>query len=303
MAIGDFRGAVGSNLFSNTKSFGKLSVKDTSYANERILPNRNSDTGKTGVAVSISSGGLAAYDASLNRIVNSIEFTQLNPAWTVLHGAQSAVAYEPNISEKDREPFNVTNNPLADDGDVAPHDNGIDWGSVSMNLGVANGGKGIYIEDLSKVADLALADAKQQLDHAFAQAGISNNPPVNISFDRMGNILIGEHPSKSKIQALFADNAELTNDVRTAYALKENSVMWQKAELYTTAYYEAYRTKGKDAANTLTKLFLSIGDKKADLKYGNSGLDLSYDGASAKEYLMSIASRLGINKSATENIG
>ena len=93
MAIRDFTGAVSSNLFSNTKSFGKLSVRDTFYANERILPNRNSDTGKTGVAVSISSGGLAAYDASLNRVVNSIEFTQLNPAWTVLHGAQAAVAY------------------------------------------------------------------------------------------------------------------------------------------------------------------------------------------------------------------
>jgi len=303
MAIGDFTGAVSSNLFSNTKSFGKVSVKDTSNPNERALPNRNSDAGNTGVSVSISSGGLAAYDASLNRIVNSIEFTQLNPAWTVLHGAQAAVSYEPNNSEKDIGSISETNNRLADDSDVAPHDNGIDWGSVSMNLGVANGGKGVYIEDLSKVADLALADAKQQLDHAFAQAGISNNPPVNISFDRMGNILIGEHPSKSKIQALFADNAELTNDVRTAYALKENAVQWQKAELYTTAYYQAYQTKGKAAANKLTELFLSIGDKKAELKYGNSGLDLSYDGASAKEYLTSIASRLGINKLATENIG
>ena len=303
MAIGDFTGAVSSNLFSNTKSFGKLSVRDASYDNERMLPNRNSDAGNTGVSVSISSGGLAAYDASLNRIVNSIEFTQLNPAWTVLHGAQAAVSHEPNNSEKDRGSISETNNRLADDSDVAPHDNGIDWGSVSMNLGVANGGKGVYIKDLSKVADLALADAKQQLDHAFAQAGISNNPPVNISFDPRGNILIGEHPSKSKIQALFADNAELTNDVRTAYALKENSVMWQKAELYTTAFFEAYRTKGKAAANTLTQLFLSIGDRKADLKYGSSGLDLSYNGASSKEYLASIASRLGINKSAAENIG
>ena len=79
--------------------------------------------------------------------------------------------------------------------------------------------------------------------------------------------------------------------------------MLQKAELYTTAYYEAYRAKGKAAANTLTQLFLSIGDKKADLKYGSSGLDLSYNGASSKEYLASIASRLGINKSAAENIG
>jgi hypothetical protein len=150
---------------------------------------------------------------------------------------------------------------------------------------------------------LALADAKQQLDHAFAQAGVSNNPPVNISFDRMGNILIGEHPSKSKIQALFADNAELTNDVRTAYALKEDAVQWQKAELYTTAYYQAYQTKGIAAANKLTELFLSIGDRKPELKYGHSGLELSYDGATSREYLASVASRLGLNKSATNNLG
>jgi hypothetical protein len=117
-----------------------------------------------------------------------------------------------------------------------------------MNLGAANGGQGIRTEDLTVVADLALADLRQKLDQAFAQENIPNTPPVSLSFDAMGGLVVAEHPDKASIEALFAQNADLTNDVRTAYALKENAVTWEKASLYTLAHDRAARDKGASAA-------------------------------------------------------
>ena len=78
MAIGDFTGAVSSNLFSNTKSFGKVSVKDTSNPNERALPNRNSDAGKTSnkssmlnSSVAISNDAMRLYEQSQKNITGN----------------------------------------------------------------------------------------------------------------------------------------------------------------------------------------------------------------------------------------
>jgi hypothetical protein len=174
----------------------------------------------------------------------------------------------------------------------------IDWASVSANLAVANGGQGVRTEDLTGVADLALADVRQKLDNAFALRNIPNTPPVSLSFDAMGSLVVAEHPNKAPIEALFAENADLANEVRTAYALKENAVTWEKASLYTLAHENASREKGPAAADALTELFLSMGDEDADLTYSSSGSDLSYDGAAPKDYLASIASRLGLGAAA-----
>ncbi len=180
--------------------------------------------------------------------------------------------------------------------------NDIDWASVNLNLGNANGGV-IYTTDVSRVAELAMKDATSKLDAAFAQAGISNNPPVNFTLSRYdGSLEVGNHPQKDKIQALLASNPELAHDVREAFVLKANATVTEKGSLYADAYQRTYASKGKAAADALTSLFLSIGDKAPNFRYSADGLAALYDGQSENSYLASIAGRLGTSGSVNLTI-
>ena len=286
MSVSNLSKDLGSRYFSGAQPFIRAGGVSTPVVAEAKPAEDNAGKAQAGVSVSISRDALAAYDASLARISNSIDLT-MNA------GAQFGADYELGKLRRSGPPEPALNTAAG----VAAEDD-IDWAAVSVNLGAANGGQGIRTEDLTVVADLALADLRQKLDEAFALNKIPNTPPVSLSFDAMGGLVVADHRDKASIVALFAENADLTNDVRTAYALKENAVTWEKASLYTLAHDGAARERGPKAAEALTDLFLSIGDEDADLRYDASGLDLTYNGASPKDYLAAIASRLGLGAAA-----
>ena len=170
----------------------------------------------------------------------------------------------------------------------------IDWMNVSHNLGRANGNF-VYVGDLTKVADMAIADATSRLDAAFAEAGISNDPPVDIGIGFLGsrNLIVGNHPQKDKIDALFAGNPELKNDVYEGLALKENAVSWEKAAIYSDAYRSAYYKKGQAAADMVRQIFMSMNEPSPTFKFSNSGLEAFYAGKTTSQYLSSVADSLG----------
>jgi len=166
-----------------------------------------------------------------------------------------------------------------------------DWGNVFFNLSAADGA--VHIEDMARVADAAMRDAKNRLDAAFSAAGIRSSPAVNLSFDLGGQLCFEAHPQKEQILSLFRENPELERNVRTAMCLKENAVSWQKAELYTEMYQTAYRLKGKAAAQTVSKIFLSLGHPRTTFRYDSSGFTASFNGQAEQEYLAGVRDALG----------
>jgi len=286
MSVSNLSNDLGSRYFPGAQPFIKTSGVGAPNMGEAKPVEENASKAQVGVTVSISRDALAAYDASLTRINNATTQTMNE---SPLFGA----GYELRKLMQNEAPGQAADAAAGVEAEGDP-----DWASVSLNLGAANGGQGIRTEDLTGVADLALADVRQKLDQAFALGNIPNTPTISLSFDVMGGLVIADHPNKASIETLFAENPELTNDLRTAYALKENATTWEKASLYTLAHEQAAREKGAGAADSLTELFLSIGDEDADLQYGPSGLDLSYDGADPKAYLASVASRLGLRAAA-----
>jgi hypothetical protein len=286
MSVSNLSNDLGSRYFSGAQPFIKASGVGAPNIAEPKPAEENASKAQVGVTVSISRDALAAYDASLTRMDNAM-------ALTMNEGAQSGAGYELRNLRQNEAPGQATDATAGVEGD-----GDMDWDSVSMSLGAANGGQGIRTDDLTRVADLALADMQRKLDSAFALRNIPNTPPISLSFDAMGGLVIGEHPNQVRIEALFAENPELTNDLRTAHALKENATTWEKASLYTLAHEQTALEKGASAADALTELFLSIGDEDAELRYGSSGLDLSYKGATPKDYLASIAARLELRAAA-----
>ncbi|NBU71645.1 MAG: hypothetical protein EBS53_09365 [Bacteroidetes bacterium] len=167
------------------------------------------------------------------------------------------------------------------------------WGNVFLNLGAADGA--IHIEDMVKVADVAIKDAKNQLDSAFASAGIRNSPPVNFSIDQQGQLVIGDHPQREQIQKLLNENSSLTENVREAMILKEQAVSWQKAANFTEAYQHTYSQKGAAAAFALLERYMSLGDAKSSFNYSASGFTGLFNGKPEQEYLASIMNALGVD--------
>lgn len=170
----------------------------------------------------------------------------------------------------------------------------ISWGNILMNLGAADGA--IHIEDIIKVADAAMRDAKSQLDSAFSSASISNSPDVTFSFDLDGQLVVGDHPQKEEIQKLLRDNDDLTDNLREAMILKENAVSNQKAAHFTEAYQRTYSQKGQAAAQDLWERYMAIGDAKTILRYGGSGFVALFNGKNEQEYLASVMKSLGLGK-------
>ena len=168
----------------------------------------------------------------------------------------------------------------------------VSWNNVYFNLGAADGA--IHIEDMVKVADAAMKDAKSQLDSAFALSGIHNSPAVNFSFDQQGNLVVGDRPQKEQIKKLLSENVGLTQNVREAMILKENAVSWQKAANFTEAYQRTYSQKGEAAARTLFESYMAIGDAKSSFNYSASGFTGLFNGKPEQEYLTSVMNSLGL---------
>jgi hypothetical protein len=117
---------------------------------------------------------------------------------------------------------------------------------------------------------------------------------VNFTFDRQGQIVVGDHPQKEQIQKLLSENDGLRHDVGRAMALKDNAVSFQRADRVTEAYYSTYRQKGPAAAQALLERDMAIGYPKSSFSYGDSGFVGLFNGNPEQEYLASIMNSLGV---------
>lgn len=222
-----------------------------------------------------------------NRVKRAIDLTQANQgtfAAVLLKAAQ-----ESNAPVRAAE----TAVPVAS---VPERSVDVDWSAVTDNLGRANGNF-VYVGDLTRVADLAISDANEKLHKAFAASGISSNPPIDIGIGFLGsrNLHVGNHPQKSKIEALFSKDSELKNDVYDALALKERAVSWERAAIYTETYRNAYYAQGQSAADRVRDAFMSMGKPSPIFRYDQSGLEAFYGGKSIAHYLASFAESLGFS--------
>lgn len=149
------------------------------------------------------------------------------------------------------------------------------------HLGLTGGA--IYIEDVVRIADAAMKDAKEQLDSAFASAGIHPSPPVRFCFDLQGQLAVDDHPQKEQIQKLLSENDGLARNIHQAMVLKENAVSWQQAADFTEAYQRIYVQKGPQAALALMERFMAIGSAKASFRYGADGFTGLFNGKPERE--------------------
>jgi len=221
-----------------------------------------------------SVNSLSPSDASTQRIKAALQVTQTDLQ-----------------SNKD-----MMGNPIADGNWT--HNAVDDYGNMIFNLG---GGKGINAEDVVKIADLAIKEAGNQLNSAFVAAGITTSPPVEIKFDNQGNPLIGDHPQKDKIIALFKGNPDLTDTLFKANNIKELSVTMQEGGIYSSAYSQAYARGGSSAADAVYNKFAYMSKPDTNLLFGNKGLEILYNGKTVGQYLQQLASSVGLGSGAIVN--
>jgi hypothetical protein len=219
-------------------------------------------------------------DPSSRRIQTAIE--KASTGWLALPLERTDASFEVSLERLSPKKTARMNIPASS----AP-----DWGNVFFNLSAADGA--VHIEDMARVADVAMRDAKSRLDAAFSMAGIRNSPAVQLSFDIGGQLCFEAHPQKEQIVSLFKENPELERNVHTAMCLKENDVSWQKAELYTEMYQRAYGFRGKAAAQAVSAIFLSLVHPRTSFRYDSSGFTASFNGQTEQGYLAGVRDALG----------
>lgn len=76
-------------------------------------------------------------------------------------------------------------------------------------------GQPITLSDLKGGLERSTAKLQDDVNALFLENGISLSPPVELTTDGEGSVRVkGDHPEKAKIEQLFADNPELSNDFR-----------------------------------------------------------------------------------------
>ncbi len=167
--------------------------------------------------------------------------------------------------------------------------------SVMSVFGCRRADGTVHIDDIAKLADEEMKNAKNKLDEAFASAGILNSPAVNFTFDRKSQVeVIGDHPQKQQIQKLLRENDGLRHDLGRAMALKENAVSLRNAENFSRAYHRAYSLQGEAAALALSERFMAIREAKSSFSYDASGFVGLFNGKPEQEYLASAMNSLGV---------
>lgn len=76
-------------------------------------------------------------------------------------------------------------------------------------------GQSITLDDFKGGLERTSAKLKDDVNTMFLENGISLSPPVELTTDWEGSVRVkGDHPEKEKIEQLFQDNSNLSNDFR-----------------------------------------------------------------------------------------
>ena len=84
---------------------------------------------------------------------------------------------------------------------------------------------------------------RDELSNRFRDAGIDTSQPVDLVVDSRGNVrTAGDHPDKDRIEALFAEDAELANEFRQLSATAELKKAVEEHLEFARAYEQSPKT-------------------------------------------------------------
>lgn len=176
----------------------------------------------------------------------------------------------------------------------------VSYAQIANQIGAADGV--IYTTDLQKLADLATADAERRVSSALRQSDLGAlRPAPKFSVGRDGQLAI-DHPRKAEIEAAFARDATLSQDLRDAINLQGGAARTQADSLYAQAYQRTYASAGAEAAGALAQRYGGLGGPNATLTFEDGRLSTQIDGGSITDYLGRVAGRLGIPSGGLANL-
>lgn len=125
--------------------------------------------------------------------------------------------------------------------------------------------KTITLDDIKNELSRSSAQLTDNVNQLFLSNDISLDPPVELTTDGEGNVRVkGDHPDKEKIEQLFADNPELSNDFRGVSAMSSFSKAAEE-------YLEFAKEYDKDPYAAVTKfghMFDGLKDEPFSMLFG-----------------------------------
>lgn len=124
----------------------------------------------------------------------------------------------------------------------------------------------LEVADMRRDYDQKLAGLESRLQVEFAKAGIETSPPFQLQTDTEGKVRVaGDHPQKSQIEQLFADNQDLRDDFAEVNAKAD----FLRAADEAMAFQRAYAEDPEGAVKRFSYLFDN--DRKPTFQLSVSG--------------------------------
>ncbi|WP_029896042.1 hypothetical protein [Desulfohalovibrio reitneri] len=110
--------------------------------------------------------------------------------------------------------------------------------SFFQGLGVEHTpGKSVTLKDLRAGLERTEEAFRGDVGALFIENGIRAKPPVELTTARDGSVVVkGDHPQKEKIEQLFEDNPDLSNDFRKVACLTSMIEAGQEHMEFARAY-------------------------------------------------------------------
>lgn len=176
----------------------------------------------------------------------------------------------------------------------------VSYASIANQIGAADGV--VYTTDLQKLADLATADAGQRVGAALRQSDLGGlQPAPKFSVGADGQLAI-DHPRKAEIEAAFARDPTLSQDLRDAINLQGGAARAQADSLYALAYQRTFASSGAEAAGAIAQRYGGLAGPKASLTFQDGRLSTQIDGGSITSFLSRVAGGLGIPSGGLTNV-
>ncbi|MBY0406798.1 MAG: hypothetical protein K2Q01_03840 [Rickettsiales bacterium] len=154
------------------------------------------------------------------------------------------------------------------------------------------GSGAISIDEIVQIGQEKAEKAKTSLDNLFSRYGIASFPPVNISYNTQGEMQLGTHPDKEKIEKALNENPAVKDEIGQALAMQSFGAELQHYEIYMQRYDAAYKTGGQKAINALTDRYLSLPKPTFSYDYGLGGLTLQTGQGTVQSWLAATARAL-----------
>lgn len=120
----------------------------------------------------------------------------------------------------------------------------------------------------------AKAEYQNRLTSAFVARDIDTSVPLRLQVDTAGRVIVaGDHPDKARIEAIFAEDAQLANAFKKTLSLAN---MLERGE-EAMAFQAAYAKDPKAAVARYSHLFTTSVQLTMTHRWGSDGLDVSFE--------------------------